>query len=159
MLEERKKEILKQLDSVHKTEQNALLVTASKVKQKIENLHQVNQLIVNASQSELVSLKEIVDEEVQDIMDKMPDINSCHVDIHFVSNHKAIQEAIYNKLGYLKQSTDFKQYHAQTMTSSPHDRQPKTRQPMKGRPQAMTYVKRDKMVHIRSFGEFGTFLP
>ena len=111
MLEERKLEALKELDSAYNTKQVALSTTSQRMQESIEKLYVgcefINKITGNASNTEILMYKKMLDSKLQTIIGYQPEINLSNAyDIEFVSNYQAIQVGIRNTFGYVRQTPD-----------------------------------------------------
>lgn len=111
MLEERKGECMKELDSMYNTKQTSLNAMQTKITESIEKLYQavefIEKLLKHTSVSETLMFKKSVDDSVQEIINYNPDTSNQGVfDIEFVSNYQAIQVGVRNTFGYIRQSVN-----------------------------------------------------
>ena len=118
MLEERKQDVLKELDSAYNAKQLAISATAQRMQEAIEKLYQgcefIDKIHKHASNTEILMFKKNLDARLQNIMSYSPDINCSNgFDVEFVSNYQAIQVGIRNTFGYIRQSPDVRQSHPQ----------------------------------------------
>ncbi len=114
MLEERKQEAIKELDSAYNAKQMSISSTTTRMQESVEKLYQgcefIEKLIKYANPSEILHFKKMLDTRLQNIMSYMPDLNTSNsFDIEFVSNYQAIQVGIRNTFGYIRQSPDVQQ--------------------------------------------------
>lgn len=111
MIEERKQEALKELESVYNSKQVSLTVLGQKVQESVNKIFQtcefVERLTKYASNTEVLMFKKILDVKFQSVLGYNPDINLQNVyDIEFVSNYQAIQVGVRNTFGYIRSNTD-----------------------------------------------------
>ena len=113
MLDERKTETLKELDSAYNAKQVSLSTTAQRMQDSIKKLYQgcefIDKLIKHAGPTEVLMFKHMLDSKLQSLLGYTPDINSPGAfDIEFVSNFQAIQVGVRNTFGYVRQSGESK---------------------------------------------------
>ena len=111
MLEERKQDSMKELDTAFNAKQAALSTLAQRMQDAIERLYQgcefIDKLLKHASSTEVLLFKKMLDYKMQGIISYVPDINTCNgPDLEFVSNYQAIQVGIRNTFGYIRQGPD-----------------------------------------------------
>ncbi len=114
MLEERKQDALKELDSAYNAKQLQISATAQRMQESIERLYQgcefIDKVTKHASNTEILMFKKMLDARMHNIMAYNPDVNAGNsFDIEFVSNYQAIQVGIRNTFGYIRQSPDIQQ--------------------------------------------------
>lgn len=114
MLEERKLEALKELDTAYNSKQIALNSVSTRMQECIEKLYHgcefIEKIIKYASSTEALLFKKTLDTKLQSIISYTPEINlSNSCDVEFVSNYQAIQVGIRNTFGYVRQSPDVQQ--------------------------------------------------
>ena len=96
MLEDRKQDALKELDSTYNAKQVALSAMAQRMTESIERLFRgsefIEKLVRHASTTEVLMFKKTLDSKLQSIMSQTPETNALNAfDIEFVSNYQAIQ--------------------------------------------------------------------
>ena len=96
MLDERKTESLKELDSAYNAKQVSLSTVAQKMQQCIEKLYQgcefIDKLVKHSSHTEILMFKKMLDVKLENLLNYNPEINMSNAfDIEFVSNYQAIQ--------------------------------------------------------------------
>ena len=96
MLDERKTESLKELDSAYNAKQVSLSTVAQQMQQSIEKLYLgcdfIDKLIKNTSHTEILMYKKMIDTKLENLLVYNPEINMTNAfDIEFVSNYQAIQ--------------------------------------------------------------------
>ncbi len=111
MLEERKLEALKELDSAYNAKQVLLSTVAQKMQDSIEKLYQgcdfLEKILKHASHTEILMFKKMSDTKLHNLLNYSPEINMQNAfDIEFVSNYQAIQVGVRNTFGYVRQSPD-----------------------------------------------------
>lgn len=107
MLEERKQEILKELESIFSAKQLAINVvgqkaqdTAEKIQEACEFLERVLKL---RSVTECVMYKKLLDSKLLNLLGYVPEISvQTAGDLEFVSNFQAIQVGVRNTFGYIR---------------------------------------------------------
>ena len=109
MLEDRKQDALKELDSTYNAKQVALSAMAQRMTESIERLFRgsefIEKLVRHASTTEVLMFKKTLDSKLQSIMSQTPETNALNAfDIEFVSNYQAIQVGIRNTFGYIRQA-------------------------------------------------------
>ncbi|XP_066597976.1 brain tumor protein [Prorops nasuta] len=110
MLEERKQELLKELESVFSTKQISLGVLTQKANEMADKIQQtcdfVDKLTKHTTVTEVLMVKKILDSKLQLLLSYTPDITSHTADLEFVSNYQAIQVGVRNTFGYVRSSSD-----------------------------------------------------
>ena len=144
MLEERKAETLKELDSAYNAKQVALSTTAQRMQDSIKKLYQgcefIDKLVKHAGPTEVLMFKHMLDSKLQSLLGYTPDINSPGAfDIEFVSNFQAIQVGVRNTFGYVRQSGESKT------------------QPPIARPNGLTAPATNGFPQVNSVGTIGEF--
>ena len=114
MLDERKAEALKELDSAFNAKQVLISAMTSRMQESIEKLYQgsefIEKLIKHATNPEILLFKKLLDTRLRGIINYCPDINTSNgFDLEFVSNYQAIQVGVRNTFGYIRQSPDIPQ--------------------------------------------------
>lgn len=111
MLEERKQELLKEVESVYSAKQLTLNEASQKGLDVVDKIYQtgefVDRLTKNANVVECLLFKKLLDSKLQSLMGYEPDTavqNIC--DLEFVSNYQAIQVGVRNTFGYVRSSTE-----------------------------------------------------
>lgn len=111
MLEERKQDLLKELESVFSAKQMGINVVGQKSQDNIEKIFQVcefiERLIKCSSVSECLLFKKVMDTRLQALTSYTPDPTvqqAC--DLEFVSNYQAIQVGVRNTFGYVRSSAE-----------------------------------------------------
>lgn len=109
MLEERKQEILKELESVFSAKQLSLNVVGQKAQETVDKIYQtcdfIDRLMKYASITECLLFKKLLDSKLQSLMSYTPEINLQNAsDLEFVSNYQAIQVGVRNTFGYVRSS-------------------------------------------------------
>ncbi|KAJ9587937.1 hypothetical protein L9F63_018640 [Diploptera punctata] len=111
MIEERKQELLKELESVFSAKQISLNVIGQKAQETIEKIYStcefVDRLTKHAAMPEALMFKRVFDSKFQSFMNYNPDLslqNGC--DLEFVSNYQAIQVGVRNTFGYVRSNSE-----------------------------------------------------
>lgn len=111
MLEERKHELLKELESVYSAKQISLGVASQKGQETVEQLYKacdfVEKMNKCASVIEIVMFRKLLDNKMQSLL-------SCNIDqsvqtaceLEFVSNYQAIQVGVRNTFGYVRSNSE-----------------------------------------------------
>ncbi|ELU16635.1 hypothetical protein CAPTEDRAFT_22788, partial [Capitella teleta] len=108
MLEERKTECLKELDSAFNAKQVSLSTTAQQMQETIKKLYLgcdfIDKLMKHASPTETLMFKHMLDSKLHSMLGYSPDITSpAAFELEFVSNFQAIQVGVRNTFGYVRQ--------------------------------------------------------
>lgn len=111
MLEERKHELLKELESVFSTKQISLGVLTQKANEMADKIQQtcdfVERLIKYTSVTDVLMVKKLLDSKLQVLLNYTPDIPfQTAADLEFVSNYQAIQVGVRNTFGYVRSNTE-----------------------------------------------------
>lgn len=110
MLEERKQELLKELESVFSAKQISLGVITQKANEMADKIQQtcdfVDKLTKYTTVTEVLMVKKLLDSKLQLLLGYTPDITSQSADLEFVSNYQAIQVGVRNTFGYVRSNTD-----------------------------------------------------
>ena len=110
MLEERKQELLKELESVFSAKQISLGVVTQKANEMADKIHQTCELVEKLTKyttvTEVLMVKKLLDSKFQLLMNYQPDIGGQTADLEFVSNYQAIQVGVRNTFGYVRSTTD-----------------------------------------------------
>ncbi|XP_065205646.1 brain tumor protein-like isoform X2 [Planococcus citri] len=109
MLEERKQEILKELESVFSAKQLSINVVGQKAQETVDKIYQtcdfIDRLMKYASITECLLFKKLLDSKLQSLMSYTPEISLQNAsDLEFVSNYQAIQVGVRNTFGYVRSS-------------------------------------------------------
>jgi tripartite motif-containing protein 2/3 len=111
MLEERKQDLLKELDGVFNAKQMGISVMGQKAQDTVEKIYQVcefiERLVKCSSVSECLLFKKFMDSRLQALTCYTPDPSvqqAC--DLEFVSNYQAIQVGVRNTFGYVRSSAE-----------------------------------------------------
>ncbi|XP_078049055.1 tripartite motif-containing protein brain tumor [Augochlora pura] len=110
MLEERKGELLKELESVFSTKQISLGVLTQKANEMADKILQtcefVERLTKYTTVTDVLMVKKLLDSKLQVLLNYTPDIGSQTVDLEFVSNYQAIQVGVRNTFGYVRSNNE-----------------------------------------------------
>lgn len=110
MLEERKGELLKELESVFSTKQISLGVLTQKANDMAEKILQTCDFVERVTKcttvTEVLMVKKYLDSKFQQFLNYTPDIGSQTVDLEFVSNYQAIQVGVRNTFGYVRSNNE-----------------------------------------------------
>lgn len=95
MLEERKQELLKELESIFSAKQISLGVVTQKANEMADKIQQtcdfVERLTKYTTVTEVLMVKKLLDSKLQLMLGYSPDFSSQGADLEFVSNYQAIQ--------------------------------------------------------------------
>ena len=111
MVEERKSEILRELDSIYHAKQVSLSVFAQKAQECIDKLLAtcgfVDKMRKYANTTEILMFRKLIEAKLSELMSKNFDLGMQNVsDLEFVSNFPAIQVGVRNTFGYIRSSSD-----------------------------------------------------
>lgn len=110
MLEERKQELLKELESVFSTKQISLGVVTQKANDMADKMLQtcefVERLTKYATVTEVLMVKKLLDSKLQLLLSYTPDVAGQTADLEFVSNYQAIQVGVRNTFGYVRSNNE-----------------------------------------------------
>ncbi|KDR21251.1 B-box type zinc finger protein ncl-1, partial [Zootermopsis nevadensis] len=111
MIEERKQELLKELESVFSAKQISLNVLGQKAQETIEKIYStcdfVERITKHATMAEALMFKRVFDSKFQAFMNYNPDLSlQSGCDLEFVSNYQAIQVGVRNTFGYVRSSSE-----------------------------------------------------
>ncbi|XP_022249888.1 brain tumor protein-like isoform X3 [Limulus polyphemus] len=117
MLEEKKEELLKEVDGVYNTRMMSLSILGQEIQRNIEKIIQlmefVDRIMKFSSNTEILIFKQLLDSKFQGVLTYNPDIDVQDGDLEFVSNFQAIQIGVRNTFGYIRQSSEM------TLSSKP----------------------------------------
>jgi tripartite motif-containing protein 2/3 len=109
MLDERKIELLKELESFYSTKNMSQSVLLTKSQDHVDKVLQscefVERLTKNAGMNETIMLKKLMDNKMQSFMSYMQDLQSSY-ELDFVSNYQAIQVGVRNTFGYIRSNSE-----------------------------------------------------
>ncbi|GLV35199.1 brain tumor [Carabus blaptoides fortunei] len=111
MLEERKQELLKELESVFSAKQLSLGVVSQKGQEMVDQIYKTCEVVERfnkcASVVEILMLRKLVDAKLQAFMSYNVDQNvQSTCELEFVSNYQAIQVGVRNTFGYVRSSNE-----------------------------------------------------
>lgn len=109
MLDERKQELLKELDSFYNAKSMSQSVLMTKSQDQIDKVLSSCDCVEKFSRSvgpnELGMLRKIMETKLQTFMSSMNDLQSVY-ELDFVSNYQAIQVGVRNTFGYIRSNTE-----------------------------------------------------
>lgn len=111
MLDERKAELLKELDSVFSAKQIALGVATQKGQEQVDNVYKTCEFFEKLNKCanfyEIVMLRRILDGKLQGLMTGGVEQTIQNAgELEFVSNYQAIQVGVRNTFGYVRSNSD-----------------------------------------------------
>lgn len=110
MLEERKQELLKELESVFSAKHISLGVVTQKANETADKIQQtcdfVERLTKYTTVTEVLMVKKLLDTKLQALINSTPDVTNHSADLEFVSNYQAIQVGVRNTFGYVRSSSE-----------------------------------------------------
>ncbi|XP_046430498.1 brain tumor protein [Neodiprion virginianus] len=110
MLEERKQELLKELESVFSAKHISLGVVTQKANDTADKIQQtcdfVERLTKYTTVTEVLMVKKLLDTKLQALINSTPDVTNHSADLEFVSNYQAIQVGVRNTFGYVRSSSE-----------------------------------------------------
>lgn len=111
MLEERKQELLKELESVFSAKQLSLSVLSQKNQEVVDQIYKTCEIVERfnkcASPVEILMLRKLVDARIQQFMAYNVDqAIQANCELEFVSNYQAIQVGVRNTFGYVRSSNE-----------------------------------------------------
>ncbi|GBM64171.1 B-box type zinc finger protein ncl-1 [Araneus ventricosus] len=105
-VEDRKDELMKELEDLYNTKKVSLVLYSSKVQEMTENLTGVSsfteRIMKNSSLSQILAYKELLESKLNHIISFNPNVNMQPIDLEFVSNYQAIQMSVRNTFGYIR---------------------------------------------------------
>lgn len=113
ILEEKKKDALRHLDETYNSKQIAISDSTLRMHESMEKLANasifIDMLLKNAAPGENLVLKGFIESRLQNIFNFLPDLPSqaYQFEIEFVSNYQAIETAVGNTFGYVRQVSTF----------------------------------------------------
>lgn len=109
MLDERKQELLKELDSFYnaKTMSQSVLLTKSQeqIEKVLTSCDCVEKFARSVGPNELSTLRRIMETKLQTFMTSINDLQSVY-ELDFVSNYQAIQVGVRNTFGYIRSNSE-----------------------------------------------------
>jgi len=111
MVEERKTELLRELDSLYHAKQLSLSVFSQKAQETADKLmltcEFVDKLRKYANTTEVLQFRKLIETKLHDQMGKNFDLGMQNIsDLEFVSNFSAIQVGVKNTFGYIRSASD-----------------------------------------------------
>ena len=111
MVEERKGELLRELDSLYHAKQVSLTVLAQKAQETVDRLLStcgfVDKMRKYANTTELLVFRKLIENKISEQMNKNFDLGMQNLsDLEFVSNYPAIQVGVRNTFGYIRSASD-----------------------------------------------------
>ncbi|KAJ8922489.1 hypothetical protein NQ315_007517 [Exocentrus adspersus] len=111
MLEERKQELLKELESVFSAKQISLGVATQKGQETVEQIYKtcefVDRLNKCANVVEILMFRKLLDAKLQGLLNYNIDQNvQSACELEFVSNYQAIQVGVRNTFGYVRSNSE-----------------------------------------------------
>ncbi|XP_045127419.1 brain tumor protein-like [Portunus trituberculatus] len=111
VVEERKSELLRELDSLYHAKQVSLSVFAQKAQECVDKLLStcdfVDKMRKYANTTEVLMFRKLIEGKLAEQMGKNFDLGMQNVsDLEFVSNYPAIQVGVRNTFGYIRSSSD-----------------------------------------------------
>jgi len=107
MLEERKAEVVKDLEQAYSSKQVSLSVYSQKAQETVDKVLQVTEfverLMKHASNGEVLMFKKPLDARLHQLLTYIPELNMASLtELEFISNFQAIQVGVKNQFGYIK---------------------------------------------------------
>lgn len=111
MLEERKQELLKELEGVYTAKQIALTVATTKGQETVEQIYKtcefVERLNKCANVIEILMFRKLLDTKLQGLLSyNMDQSVQSASELEFVSNYQAIQVGVRNTFGYVRSNSE-----------------------------------------------------
>lgn len=111
MLDERKSELLKELESLFNAKQIALGVATQKGQETVENIYKTCEFVekINkcASVVEILMIRKVLDGKLQQLLSYNIDQSvQSACELEFVSNYQAIQVGVRNTFGYVRSNSE-----------------------------------------------------
>ncbi|KYN28474.1 B-box type zinc finger protein ncl-1 [Trachymyrmex cornetzi] len=112
MLDERKQELLKELDSVFSTKQISLNVLSQRANEMADKMMQTCDFVERVTKvttiTDFLMVKKILEAKLQSLLSYTPntDIANQTADLEFVSNYQAIQVGVRNTFGYVRSNSN-----------------------------------------------------
>lgn len=107
MLEERKAEVVRDLDQAYSGKQVQLSVYSQKAQDTVEKILQVTDFVErsmkHSSHGEALLLKKPLDDRLHELATHIPELNLASItELEFISNFQAIQVGVKNQFGYIR---------------------------------------------------------
>lgn len=111
VLDDRKAELLKELESVYNSKQFSLSTVNQKAQETIDRVRQTcdffEKLMKCASPAQILMFKKIIENKLCNAINYCPDFGLQNAsELEFVSNFSAIQTGVQNTFGYIRSSPD-----------------------------------------------------
>ncbi|XP_022251345.1 B-box type zinc finger protein ncl-1-like [Limulus polyphemus] len=110
VLQERKKEILKDLDDAFNSKIVYLSLLGQNIQENIDKTHEmcdfVEKMIKFSSKTEILMFKQLLTSKFQKLVGFNPAVELNTLDLKFVSNYQTIQIGVRNTFGYLRQNSE-----------------------------------------------------
>lgn len=110
MIEERKQELLKELESVFSAKQMSISMHTQKANEMADKIQQtcecMERLTKYTTVTEVLLVKKVLDGKIQSLLSYTPELNNSAGDLEFVSNYQAIQVGVRNTFGYVRSNND-----------------------------------------------------
>lgn len=109
MLDERKQELLKELESFYNAKNMSQTVLVTKSQEHVDKVLQscdfVEHIMKHAGLTETIMLKKIMENKLQSFLSYISELQS-QFELDFVSNYQAIQVGVRNTFGYIRSSAE-----------------------------------------------------
>nr|CAD7266509.1 unnamed protein product [Timema shepardi] len=111
MIEERKQELLKELESVFSAKQLSLSVVGQKAQETVEKIYNTceffERITKHATMAEALMCKRVFDAKFHTLNSYNPDLSiQSGCELEFVSNYQAIQVGVRNTFGYVRSNSE-----------------------------------------------------
>ncbi|KAG8200963.1 hypothetical protein JTE90_020599 [Oedothorax gibbosus] len=110
VLEERKEELMKELEDLYNTKQVSLSLAGNKVQEVVDNANSLSSYFDRiqkfSSTTEILVFKHLLDAKLHCIISYNPEVNMQAVDLEFLSNFQAIQVGVRNTFGYIRHNAE-----------------------------------------------------
>lgn len=107
-LEERKRELLKELDELYSSRVISVSLLRVKIQEMIDKMRQltifVERIMKFSSNTEILMFKQLLNAKLQSAIAYNPEINLQPMDFAFISNYQAIKVGVKNTFGYVRES-------------------------------------------------------
>ncbi|GFT71083.1 brain tumor protein [Nephila pilipes] len=110
VLEERKEELMKELEDLYNTKMVSLSLIGNKVQEMVENANNLSsyfdRITKFSSTTEILVFKQLLDSKLHCVISYNPEVNVQSMDLEFLSNYQAIQVGVRNTFGYIRHSAE-----------------------------------------------------
>ncbi|CAL1261448.1 unnamed protein product [Larinioides sclopetarius] len=110
VLEERKEELMKELEDLYNTKMVSLSLVGNKVQEMVENANNLSsyfdRITKFSSTTEILVFKQLLDSKLHCVISYNPEVNMQSMDLEFLSNYQAIQVGVRNTFGYIRHSSE-----------------------------------------------------